>query len=89
MNLGNIHLAHFAAYVHACHEARAKTESRMRAYMAKLTNAQMESLKEGLDTAFYWFEPNAVIELLSKLRHSDENVHLAVVDLLKRRNETE
>jgi hypothetical protein len=74
---------------HTCHEARAKTESRMRAYMAKLTNAQMESLKEGLDTAFYWFEPNAVIELLSKLQRSDENVYLAVFDILKRRNETE
>jgi len=73
---------------HSCHETRAKTESRMRAYMAKLTTTQMGSLKESLDGAFYWFESNAVIELLSKLGHSDEKVYLAVDDLLKRRNET-
>ena len=71
-----------------CHEARAKTESRMRAYMARLTNTQMTSLKEGLAHAFYWFESDAVIELLSKLGHSDEIIILAINDFLKRRNET-
>ncbi|MDO3383142.1 HNH endonuclease [Gilvimarinus algae] len=73
---------------HSCHEDRAKTESRIRAYMARLTNVQMKSLKEGLDSAFYWFEPDAVIDLLSKLGHSDEKVVLAINDLLTRRNET-
>lgn len=70
---------------HSCHESRAKVESRMRAYMAKLTTIQMESLKDGLDGAFYWFEQNAVLEFLSKLGSSDEKVLAAVTELMKRR----
>ncbi|MBW4618199.1 MAG: hypothetical protein KME17_02280 [Cyanosarcina radialis HA8281-LM2] len=72
---------------HECHEARAKSESRMRAYLARLTTAQIDSLMRGLDRAFYWFEADAVIELLSGLGHSDEKIYLAILELLKRRNE--
>lgn len=74
---------------HSCHESRAKIESRMRAYMAKLTTVEMESLKEGLDSAFYWFDKIAVIEFLSKLGHSDEKALAAAVELMKRRNDTD
>lgn len=73
----------------SCHEDRSKIESRMRAYLAKLTTNQIDSLKEGLNTAFYWFESDAVVELLSKLGHSDEEIYMAVADLLKKRNDTE
>ena len=72
---------------HSCHKSRAKIESRMRAYMSKVTTTQMESLKEGIDNSFYWFERNAVIELLSNLGHSDEMIMIAVAKLLKRRND--
>jgi hypothetical protein len=72
---------------HGCHESRAKSESRMRAYLARLTTTQIDSLMHGLDHAFYWFEPDAVIELLSGLGHSDEKIHLAILNFLKRRNE--
>ena len=71
-----------------CHINRAKIESRMRAYMAKLTSSQMVDLKEGLESSFYWFEQSAVIDLLKKLGHSDEKVLAAVSALLERRNDT-
>ncbi len=72
-----------------CHEKREKTESRIRAHMAKLRTDQIDKLKEGLDSACYWFEDDAVIELLSKLGHSDEKIYMAVGEFLKRRNDTE
>ena len=74
---------------HTCHEKRAKVESRMRAYMANLTTNQMESLKNGLSTSFYWFEKDAVINFLSKLENSDEKVIAAIIELMNNRNETD
>ncbi len=74
---------------HSCHRTRSKAESRMRAYMAKLTTTQIDSLRESLDRAFYWFESGAVIELLAKLGHSDEKIMLAFTELLRWRNETD
>lgn len=69
-----------------CHQSRAKSESRIRSYLAILTTTQIDSLRSGLDRAFYWFDSDAVIELLSDLGHSDEKIHLAITKLLKRRN---
>lgn len=54
--------------------------------MSKLTTTQMESLKEGIDNSFYWFNQDAVIELLSNLGPSDEKVMIAVAKLLEKRN---
>lgn len=72
----------------SCHKQRDKVESRMRAYMARLTTTQMENLKIGFDKSFYWFEQDAVIELLSNLGSSDDKVLIAAKELLKRRNDT-
>lgn len=74
---------------HNCHELRTKSESRMRAYLARLTTGQLNALRSGLDNAFYWFEQEAVLSLLSNLRHSDEKINAAVLDFLKKRNETD
>jgi hypothetical protein len=71
----------------SCHERRSKEEIRMRAYLARFTTNQLISVREDLDHAFYWFEKDAVIELLSKLGHSDEDIRLAISDLLARRND--
>lgn len=71
-----------------CHEARARTESRMRAFLAILTAAQIDSLRHNLDSSFYWFQENSVIEFLSKIRHSDEGVKKAISELLKNRKKT-
>lgn len=73
---------------HSCHEMRAKIESRMRAYMARLTTKELETLQSGIDNSFYWFEPNAVLDFLSKLGHSDEKVLAAVIELTAKRNDT-
>ncbi len=66
---------------HECHESREKTESRMRAYLAKLTGSQIDALREGLAHSFYWFGEDAVITLLSKLGHSDEAIRESVTEL--------
>lgn len=71
----------------ACHTARAKSESRMRAYLARLTNSQINELKAGLDSAFYWFREDAVIQFLSRLRNKDEDVLSAVQELLNHRSD--
>jgi 5-methylcytosine-specific restriction endonuclease McrA len=71
----------------SCHEKREKTESRIRAYMARLRSDQIDKLKKGLDDSFYWFEDDAVIDLLSKLGRSDEKIYMAIGELLKRRND--
>ena len=44
---------------------------------------------EGMDNSFYWFEQDAVIELLSNLGHSDEKVMIAIAKLLERRNDAD
>ena len=71
----------------SCHERRSKEEIRMRAYLARFRTNQLISVREGLDHAFCWFEKDAVIELLSKLGHSDEDIQIAISDLLARRND--
>ena len=73
----------------SCHEARAKTESRMRAYLARLTTTQIDYLRSNLNHAFYWFNEDAVIEFISKLGHSDEEILKAVSVLLNNRNDTD
>ena len=70
----------------SCHVVRAKSESRMRAYFARLTTKQIDALKEGLDGSFYWFKADAVIRLLSKIGHSDEDIIAAVHELMENRN---
>lgn len=74
---------------HACHESRPRSEIRMRAFMAKLTQTQMDSLREGLDTAFYWFEPKAVLDLLLHLRPPDEEILDRVQFLLQCKTDQE
>ncbi len=70
----------------SCHIARAKSESRMRAYLARLTTIQIDALKSNLDRALYWFPEDAVIHFLGKLGHKDEDIITAVGELLKHRN---
>ena len=70
-----------------CHEARAKMESRMRAYLARYTTVQIDQLMQGLDRSTYWFKESAVFDLLTKLRHTDDGVCDAISELLEQRNE--
>lgn len=65
-----------------------ETESRMRAYLARLTTTQIDYLRSNLNHAFYWFSEDAVIEFISKLGHSDEEILKAVSVLLNNRNDT-
>jgi hypothetical protein len=71
-----------------CHENRAKAENRMRAFLARFTGSQIDELRGNLDSAFYWFTEDKVIELISKLRHDDTAVLDAAAELLRHRNET-
>ena len=72
-----------------CHDARTKSENRFRAYIARLTKNQIDSLKEGLDKAFYFFGEDTIIEFLLKLGRRDDDLYAALDGLLKRRNETD
>ncbi|ELB2105584.1 hypothetical protein ACGRPC_18730 [Vibrio diabolicus] len=91
MRLGNepweYPLSALRCLCHECHHLRDKSESRMRAYIARLTTNQIDSVRENLDNAFYWFEEDAVIEFLGMLRHDDNKVREEVLKLLSRRKE--
>jgi len=91
MRLGNepweYPLSALRCLCHDCHQLRDKSESRMRAFFARLTNQQIDAVRTNLDNAFYWFEEDAVIELLGNLNHRDDKVKEQVAKLLNHRNE--
>lgn len=60
-------LSALRALCRECHEERGRTEIRMRAFLANFTRGQLDALREGMDRAFYWFEPDAVAQFLSKI----------------------
>lgn len=72
---------------HGCHELRANEESRMRAYLARLTTTDLVGLRKHYDNATYWFEQGAVLEFLAALNHKDESAQAALAKLLQHRNE--
>ncbi len=65
-----------------CHLQRAKSEIRMRAFMANLTGPQMDRLRQALDLSCYWFEKDAVLNLLKNLEANDKEILSAVDELL-------
>ncbi|MUK28461.1 hypothetical protein [Aliivibrio fischeri] len=90
MRLGNepweYPLSALRCLCHNCHQLRDKSESRMRAFLARLTTTQIDAIKENLDHAFYWFEEDAVIELLGQLGHCDNQIESHIPKLLLQRN---
>ena len=91
MRLGNepweYPLSALRCLCHSCHQQREKSEIRMRAYLARLTTKQIDTLKSNLDSAFYWFQEDAVLELLENLGHCDSKIQEHVAELLKHRKE--
>ncbi len=75
-------LSAFRALCRECHQSRAKTEIRMRAFMASLTQDDMEKLQKGLLSAFAFFEKEAVLKFLREIGPRDEHVKSALDILL-------
>ena len=75
-------LSAFRALCRDCHQSRAKTEIRMRAFMAALTQEHMEKLQEGLSRAFAFFENEAVLKFLKGIGPRDEHIQSAT-DILR------
>lgn len=69
-------LSAFRALCPDCHASREKAEIRMRAFMADMTQTQMDTLRDGINSASYWFKRDAVLEFISKLGHSYNNEEL-------------
>ncbi len=70
-------LGAFRALCRACHASREVVEIRMRAFMAALTQGQMEQLRSGLVGALNWFETDAVLSALESIRPSDPELQEA------------
>lgn len=81
-------LSAFRALCAKCHASREKNEIRMRAFMAGLTQNQMDRMRLGMSSAFYSFKPDAVFDFISALGHSDERLYVAMDQLIKNRIET-
>lgn len=56
-----------------CHKSRQKLELRWRAFMPKLTSAELRSLRDTLDKCLYWFDRGALFNFLSSLPHEVQN----------------
>ena len=69
-------LSAFRALCPDCHASREKAEIRMRAFMADMTQTQMDTLRNGLNKASYWFKRDALLEFISKLGRSYNNEEL-------------
>ena len=82
-------LGSFRALCRTCHEARERAEIRMRAFMASLTQNEMESVREGLGHAFYWYKPNAVSAFLAALGPDERHVQGGVEHLRLGRTDAE
>lgn len=76
-------LSAFRALCGSCHISRAKIEIRMRAFMATLSQSQMERLREGLGRAFAFFDENAVLTFLEKIGPRDDHFETAITALSK------
>ncbi|MCP1175628.1 HNH endonuclease [Ralstonia chuxiongensis] len=75
-------LGAFRALCRTCHEARERAEIRMRAFMASLTKTEMDSIRDALGHAFYWYQPGAVSAFLSALGPEERHI-LGGVDHLR------
>lgn len=67
-------LSALRALCRQCHQQRARTEIRMRSFMANLTHSQIESLREALDHAYSWYEIESVSKFLGSV--GPEQKHL-------------
>ncbi|CAB3808004.1 hypothetical protein LMG28614_06715 [Paraburkholderia ultramafica] len=74
-------LSALRALCRTCHEARERAEIRMRAFMASLTQTDMEALRGALGHAFYWYEPSAVSAFLSALGPEERHIQAGLDDL--------
>lgn len=70
-------LSAFRALCRDCHQSRAKTEIRMRSFMAALTREHMEKLQEGLSRILLFFETEAVLKFLKEVGPKDKHMQSA------------
>lgn len=80
-------LSAFRALCPDCHASREQAEIRVRVFMADLTQTQMDTLRNGLNNAFYWFKRDALLEFIGKLGYSNEKLLGAVNILLTGRRD--
>jgi hypothetical protein len=73
----------------SCHISRARSEMRMRAYLARFTTDELDELRLGLDNAIYWCGIEPVIRLLGILGKKENEVQRVVSELLDRANDVE
>lgn len=73
----------------SCHISRAKSEMRMRAYLARLTTHELDQLRLGLDNAIYWCGAEPVMRLLAILGQKEDEVQRVVSELLSRASDVE
>lgn len=66
-----------------CHKARESAEIRMRAFLARLPQAQIEALRDGLGHSLYWFQPDAFLEFMKSAHPDPEKLHAAFGRLTK------
>lgn len=80
-------LSAFRALCPRCHALRETAEIRMRSFMAGLTQAQMDKLRHGAESAFYWFKADAVLDFIAAIKHDNEKALSALNTLLENRRE--
>lgn len=74
-------LSAFRALCRQCHVERERVEIRMRAFMATLTQTDLEALRSSLGHGFYWFQPIAVTEFLAALGPEERHLQAALEKL--------
>ncbi|WP_100221503.1 HNH endonuclease [Herbaspirillum rubrisubalbicans] len=82
-------LSAFRALCRTCHEARERVEIRMRAFMASLTQNEMESVRAGLGHAHYWYKPESVSAFLAALGPEERHIQSALERLRLGRTDAE
>ncbi|MGZ4955354.1 MAG: HNH endonuclease [Methylobacter sp.] len=82
-------LSALRALCRTCHEARDRTEIRMRAFSASLTQVELDNLRTALDHALYWFRPCAVSQFLSALGPDERHLQASLEMLKAGRTETD
>jgi len=82
-------LSAFRALCRSCHQARDRTEIRVRAFAASRTQVELEDLIQSLGHAFYWYPPAAVSKFLDALGPDEKHIRAAVAELRSGRAETD
>ncbi len=75
-------LSAFRALCRRCHEKRAIVETRMRAFMARLTQSEMEELRASLGIALEHYEASSIADVLGSTTTDTEKTLAAVGRML-------